>query len=76
MDVNFEMGETVITIKEKDLGVKKIADMNVSEQCGIATLNSNKILGIKQIHGRCETETIHSDLKMAFNNNVVIKRLS
>ena len=36
--VNYKMGDTVLgtTLKEKDLGVTKSADTNVSEQCGIA----------------------------------------
>ena len=39
------MGNTVLgtTIKENDLGVTKSADMKVSEQCGIAASNCNKI---------------------------------
>ena len=38
LDVNYKMGDTVLgtTIKEKGLGVKKSANMKVSEQCGIA----------------------------------------
>ena len=34
------------TTKQKELGVTLSADMNVSEQCGIAASKNNKILGI------------------------------
>ena len=46
--VNYIMGNTVLgtTIKEKDLGVTISADMNVSEQCGIAASKGNQILGL------------------------------
>ena len=42
------MGDTVLgtAVKEKDLGVKISADMNVSEQCGIAASKGNEILGL------------------------------
>ena len=48
LDVNYKMGDTVLgtTVKEKDLGVTVSADMKVSEQCGIAALNGNQILGL------------------------------
>ena len=37
MDINYNMGDTVLgtTAKEKDLGITISADMKVSEQCGI-----------------------------------------
>ena len=37
-DAQYTMGGTVLntTLKEKDLGLTSIADMKVSEQCGIA----------------------------------------
>ena len=40
------MGDTVLgtTVKEKDIGVTIIADMKVSEQCGIAASKGNQIL--------------------------------
>ena len=40
------MGDAVLgrTTQEKDLGVTFSADMNVSEQCGIATLKGNQML--------------------------------
>ena len=46
-DVNYKMGETALgtTVKEKDLGVTISADMDVSEQCGIAASKGNKFLG-------------------------------
>ena len=46
LDVNYNMGDTIlgITVKEKDLGIR--ADMKVSEQCGIAALKGNHILGL------------------------------
>ena len=42
------MGDTVLctTVKEKDLGITISADMKVSEQCGIAASNGNKIFGL------------------------------
>ena len=48
LDVNYEMGDIVlcITVKEKDLGVTISTDMKVSEQCGIAALKGNTILGL------------------------------
>ena len=49
LDVNYKMGDTVLgtTIKEKDLqGVTISADMNVPEQCGIASSKGNQILGL------------------------------
>ena len=48
LDVNYKMGDTVLgtTVKEKDLGVTISADMNVSEQCGIAASKGNHILGL------------------------------
>ena len=48
LDVNYKMGDTVLgtTVKEKDLEVSRNADMNVSEQCGIAASKGNTILGL------------------------------
>ena len=48
MDVNYKMVDTVLgtTVKEKDLGITISADMNVSEQCGIAVSKGNQILGL------------------------------
>ena len=48
LDVNYKMGDTVLgtTVKEKDLGVTISADMNVSEQCGIAASKGSQILGL------------------------------
>ena len=48
MDVNYKMEDTVLgtTVKEKDFGATISADMKVSEQCGIAASNGNKILGL------------------------------
>ena len=42
------MGDVVLskTTKEKDLGVIFSAGMDVSEQCGIAALKGNQILGL------------------------------
>ena len=52
LDVNYKMGDTVryTTVKEKDLGVTINADMKVSEQCGIAALKSNQIIGLIRIN--------------------------
>ena len=43
MDVNYEMGDTVLgtTVKQNNLGVTI-----VSEQCGIAASKGNQILGL------------------------------
>ena len=48
LDVNYKMGDTVLvtTLKEKDLVVTISADMNVSEQCGIAVSKGNQIIGL------------------------------
>ena len=48
LDVNYKMGDTVLgtTVKEKNLGVKINADMNVSEQCGTAASKCNNIFGL------------------------------
>ena len=48
LDVNYKMGGTVLgtTVKEKDLGVTISADMNISEQCGIAASKGYQILGL------------------------------
>ena len=48
MDVYYTMGDTVLgtTVREKDLGVTISANMEVSEQCGIAASKSNQILGL------------------------------
>ena len=47
-DVQYTMGGTVLntTIKENVLGLTISADMNVSEQCGIAAAKGNQILGL------------------------------
>ena len=37
-------------VKEKNLGVTISADMNVSEQCGIATSNGNQIIHLIRIN--------------------------
>ena len=44
LDVNYKMGDTLLD-KEKDLRVTISADMNISEQCGIANSKGNQILG-------------------------------
>ena len=46
MDVNYKMGDIVLgtTVKEKDLGLTISADMKVSEQCGMATIQGNQTL--------------------------------
>ena len=48
LDVIYKMVDTVLgtTVKEKDLGITISADMNVSEQCGIAVSKGNQILGL------------------------------
>ena len=45
LDAKYKMGDTVLgtTVKEKDLGITISADMNVSEQCGIAATRGNDI---------------------------------
>ena len=46
MDEEYKMGDVVLgrTSQEKDLGATFSADMNVSEQCGIAASKGNQIL--------------------------------
>ena len=48
MDKEYKMGDAVQgrTTQEKDLGVTFSNDMTVSEQCGIAALKGNQILGL------------------------------
>ena len=48
MDEEYKMGDAVLsrTTQEKDLGVTLSADMNVSEQCGIAVSKGNQIIGL------------------------------
>ena len=47
-DAQYTMGGTVLntTLKENDLGLTISADVNVSEQCGIAAAKGNQILGL------------------------------
>ena len=47
-DAQNTMGGTVLntTVKEKDLGLTISADMEISEQCGIAAAKGNQILGL------------------------------
>ena len=47
-DAQYTMGDIVLntTLKEKDLGLTISADMNISEQCGIAAAKGNQILGL------------------------------
>ena len=47
-DAQYTMGGTVlnITVKEKDLELSISADMKVSEQCVVAALKENQILGL------------------------------
>ena len=47
LDVNYKMGDIVLgTTAKKDLGVTISALVKVSEQCGIAALKVNQILGL------------------------------
>ena len=48
MDEDSKMGDAALsrTTQEKDLGVTFSADMNVSEQCGVAASKVNKSLGL------------------------------
>ena len=48
LSLNYNMGDTVLgtTVKEKDLGVTLIADMNVSEHYSVAASKGNKIIGL------------------------------
>ena len=48
MDEEYKMGDAVLgrNTQKKDLGVTFRADMNVSEQCGIAALKRYQILGL------------------------------
>ena len=47
-DAQYTMSGTELntTLKEKDLGLTISADMKVSEQCGIAAVKGNQILGL------------------------------
>ena len=47
-DAQYTMGGTVLntTIKENDIGLPISADINVSEQCGIAAAKRNQIIGL------------------------------
>ena len=51
MDEEYKMGDAVLgrTIQEKDLGITFSADMNVSDQCGIAGSEGNQFLGLIRI---------------------------
>ena len=44
MDINYNMGDTVLGTTITDLGIEINADMKVLEQCGIAASNGNQIL--------------------------------
>ena len=46
--MNYEMGATILskTVKEKYLGVTLNANMKVSEQCRIAALKGDQVLGL------------------------------
>ena len=48
MDEEYKMEDAVLgrTTQEKDLGVTFSADIKVSEQCRIAALKGNQILGL------------------------------
>ena len=70
LDVNDKMGHTVLgtPVKEKDLGVTISADMNISEQCGIATSKGNQLryLSYEELLKECglttlETRTLRGD---------------
>ena len=46
--MDYEMGGTILskTVKEKDLGVTKDANMKLSEQCRIAACYGNQVIGM------------------------------
>ena len=48
MEEEYKMGDAVLgrTTQEKDVGITFSADMKVSEQCGIAALKGNQIIGL------------------------------
>ena len=48
MDEEYKMGDAVLgrSTQEKDLGVTFSADTKISEQCQIAALKGNQILGL------------------------------
>ena len=48
LHINYNMGDSVLgtIVIEKDLGKTISADMEVSEQCGIATSKGNQIVGL------------------------------
>ena len=45
-DMGMKMSFSFTALKEKDLGLTSSADMKGSEQCGIAALKRNQILGL------------------------------
>ena len=60
MDEEYKMGDAVLgrSTKEKGLGVTFIADMTVSEQCGIAASNGNKKLGLIRRSIKCKEKQL------------------
>ncbi len=48
MMMNYELGGTIQnkTVKEKDIGITKNANMKVSEQCRIVESKGNQVLGM------------------------------
>ena len=60
MDEEYKMGVAILgrTTQEKDLGVTYSADMKVSEQCGIAALKGNQILGLIRITITCKEKQL------------------
>ena len=44
--MNYEMGGTILSTAEKDLGATMNANMKVSEQCRIAASKGNQVLGM------------------------------
>ena len=55
---SYKMGDTGTTVKEKYLGVKISADVEVSEQCGIAASKGNKMFGLIRRNISCKEKKL------------------
>ena len=58
--MNYELGGTIQnkTVKEKDIGITKNANMKVSEQCRIVESKGNQVLGMIRRNIRCEEKSL------------------
>ena len=60
LDINYKMEDIVLgtTAKENYIGIAITADMQVSEQCGIAALKDNQILELIRINITYKKKTL------------------